>query len=102
MVRPENYVWYRHVSTTLSLILAGGSAGAWCVLRIMFGIDDSLSLILAGGSAGAWCVLRIMFGIDDSLADFGGWQRWRVVRPENHVWYERLSRLFPALARGAS
>ena len=60
------------IDDSLSLILAGGSAGVWCVLRIMFGIDDSLSLILAGGSAGAWCVLRIMFGIDDSLAVFGG------------------------------
>ena len=103
---------------------AGGSAGAWSVLRLLFGINDPLlvfggwrrwreffsestafSWSSAGGGAGAWNVLRILLGIDDHLVVFGGCWRWSVERPESSVRNRRPSRGFrrvAALARGAS
>ena len=65
----------------------------------------TVSLFSACGSAGAWSVLRILFGIDDLLSVLGRWQRWRVERLENFAWNQRPSRCFgqvAALARGAS
>ena len=41
------------------------------------------SLFWVGGSAGAWSVLRILFGIDGPLAALVGWEHWRKEPPEN-------------------
>ena len=40
--------------------------------------STTFSWFWAGGGAGAWTVLRILFGIDDLLMVLGGWWRWRV------------------------
>ena len=51
----------------------------------------TFSLFAACGSAGAWSVLRILFGINDLLVVFGVRERWRVESPTNSVWNRRLS-----------
>ena len=79
--RPENYVWICLESTPFSLLSAGGSAGAWSVLKILLGVDDYFAVV-------------------------GGWQHWCIERPENSACNQRPSRCFgraaAPLARGAS
>ena len=66
----------------------------------------TLSLFSACGSADAWSVPRILFGMDDLLAVLGAWQLWPAERLANSsVWNRRLSRCFgrvATLTRGAS
>ena len=88
---------------TFSWFWAGGGAGAWSVLRILFGIDALLAVLggwwhahgaswelmnfswfWAGGGDDAWSVLRILFGIDDLLMGLGGGGAG-AERPENSV-----------------
>ena len=45
--------------------------------------SSTVSLFLVGGGAGAWSILIILFGIDDPLVSLGGWRRWHVERPQN-------------------
>ena len=45
--------------------------------------STTLSLFLAGDDAGAWSVLKILFGIDDPRVILVGWRRWRLERPQN-------------------
>ena len=106
-------------STTLSLFSAGGGAGAWSFLRILFGIADplvmlggwrrwrverpqnslrslqssTLSLFVVDGGAGAWSVLAILFGIDDLLVILGDWC-WRAECPQNSFRSRRPCRGF--------
>ena len=62
---------------------ARGSAGAWSVLRILFGIDGRLAVFGMGALArGASCEL-IGLGINGLLAIFESWERWRVEGPKN-------------------
>ena len=72
----------------LGLVHLGGSADAWSVLRLLFGIDA------LGGSADAWSVLRIQLGIDHPLVLFSVWERWRVEHPWNSLRQWRPSRCF--------
>ena len=83
----------------LSWFSAGGGAGTWNILRILFGIDDPPAVLCERRPWGvesaensfrnrrwrrwrvAWRVLRILFVINDPLV--GTRRRWFVARPRN-------------------
>ena len=74
MERPQNSVWNRQLSRCFRWMgaLARGASCEFVCLE-----STTILLFWARGSAGAWSVLRILFGMHDPLTVFGGWKHGR-------------------------
>ena len=85
-------------STTFSLswyvgALAPAASSEFCLK------STSDSVFVACWSGTAWNVLVILFEMDGFLKVLGGWERWRMERPQNSAWNRRPSRCFSCVVR---